>query len=98
MVLIYSCNGLGSDQRPRPLHWVDLILLVWYCLHLKWLWKGGDKIFPNPSLLVVAFSNLIHENGHYVASMRFASYGVCVERSLAKRDNWNPKMSPQAVK
>ncbi len=25
-------------------------------------------------------------------------WSVCVERSLAKWDNWNPKMSPQAVK
>ncbi len=30
--------------------------------------------------------------------VHFAYCGVCVERSLAKWDNWNPKMSPEAVK
>ncbi len=33
---------------------------------------------------------------HYVARRLFAYCGVCMERSLAKQDNGNPKMSPQA--
>ncbi len=49
--------------------------------------KGADKIYPNASSLVVAFSSLICANSHYVARERFAYCGVIVERSLAKQDN-----------
>ncbi len=38
---------------------------------------------------------LIHASGYSVDSWRFA---YCVERSLAVGGNWNPEMSPQAVK
>ncbi len=93
-----SSDSLSPDQRLHPLRWVDLILLVLHCLHFERFSEGGDYIFPKPSNLVIAFSNLLCANGQYIARGRFAYCGECVERSLVKRVTWNPKMSLQAVK
>ncbi len=35
-------SSLGSDQRLRPLHRVDLILLVWHCLNFEQFSEGGN--------------------------------------------------------
>ncbi len=46
-------------------------------------------VLPNPSSLFVAFSNLIRENVHYVATGVFQFWGACVEGDwLSKTTNF----------
>ncbi len=75
--------SLGPDQRLRPLHWVDLILLVWHCLHFEQFSEGGNSVFIKTSLLVVAFSNLISLNSHFFTRGCFTYCGVGAQRNLA---------------
>ncbi len=68
---------LGVDQRLRPLCCMNLILSGWHHLHFERFSRERGLDFP--ASLVVAFSNLIHTNGHYVTSGCFANCGVSVE-------------------
>ncbi len=42
-LLVLTFFSLGPDQRLRPLHWVDLILLVWHCAVILWFWFSQLK-------------------------------------------------------